>query len=311
MYVYAVVVEQLEPDGHIRTLTMRPEGGRPLVISFGNEYDEPRNGPFHFLDETHENTFREAFANCRTRQLSTDSFQSEGPICTFSTSWIGIPTEQRTFTYYALSLPEYAVPMSIEVTDPHVHGRNYKKSVYRDDTRGRFVVYVECRSSRGRFDFNLRVTFELRDKEGYYAGAYSDAFTDHHAHQIDDYRHAVGSDEAHQIQNYFTGNILVGGQLTETETTIHTERVELLTLLDDGQLVGELLKTKAALLRNGDDNNQAKAAEQVDLAVTALTSRQKDQALSHLKSAGKWALDAATQVAAGFAVEVLKRTVGM
>ena len=50
MNVAAVVVEQLEYGGYLRTLQMQAGPGRPLIIALADEFDEPHSGPFHFLD---------------------------------------------------------------------------------------------------------------------------------------------------------------------------------------------------------------------------------------------------------------------
>jgi hypothetical protein len=38
-----------------------------MIVAFPDEYDEPRQGPFHFLDPKDEKSFAEDFANCAIR----------------------------------------------------------------------------------------------------------------------------------------------------------------------------------------------------------------------------------------------------
>jgi hypothetical protein len=47
MMLKALIVEQLEADGTLRSLQMKPALETDLVVAFADEYDEPREGPFH------------------------------------------------------------------------------------------------------------------------------------------------------------------------------------------------------------------------------------------------------------------------
>jgi hypothetical protein len=60
---------------------------------------------------------------------------------------------------YALLLPVHAVLHSAHFTDPRSPNGEFTKSVFRDDDLNRYVIYLECRSSYGWFDFDLRVEF--------------------------------------------------------------------------------------------------------------------------------------------------------
>jgi hypothetical protein len=47
MMLKALIVEQLEADGTIRSFKMQPsQNGRDLVVAFPDEYEERRVGPF-------------------------------------------------------------------------------------------------------------------------------------------------------------------------------------------------------------------------------------------------------------------------
>jgi hypothetical protein len=79
--------------------------------------------------------FGKAFADCRVRKLSDTRFKRRDERYLFETSWQGIPTRRGSLTYYALSLPEFAIPKLVEVGDPHFVGKQYRKTIYRDDQR--------------------------------------------------------------------------------------------------------------------------------------------------------------------------------
>jgi hypothetical protein len=123
MNVKALIVEQLDADGSLRTLRMQPDSRKSLIVAFGDEYAEPRYGPFHFLDQRDDEKYRKDFATCRVRKVGGSRFKTEGDVFSFRASWSGIPTQRGSLTYYALSLPEYAVPELIELADPHSSGK--------------------------------------------------------------------------------------------------------------------------------------------------------------------------------------------
>lgn len=58
-----------------------------------------------------------------------------------------------------MSLPEFAIPTTLSITDPRNHERQFKRAIRRDDRRNRFVIYLECSSSFGTLDFNFSCDF--------------------------------------------------------------------------------------------------------------------------------------------------------
>jgi hypothetical protein len=62
MNVSAVLVEQLEPDGHLLTFEMRPEFTTNMTLALADEYAESRVGPFHFLSPKDEQSFKDVNA---------------------------------------------------------------------------------------------------------------------------------------------------------------------------------------------------------------------------------------------------------
>ena len=158
MDVSALVVQELELDGSISTHRMTAEPGHRLTVAFADEFTDPRSGPFHFTVERNEKAFAEGFANRGVRKLSESLFAVSGDEYRLELSWQG---RQR---FYALSLPEFAVPSEISVKNPHSNKPLYKY-VVRDDQRNRFVIYINRQWSRTDFDFVLVVRFRIGDRE--------------------------------------------------------------------------------------------------------------------------------------------------
>src|SRR5690242_16380021 len=78
MMLKALITEQLDSDGTLKTLKMRPGLDQHIVVAFAHEYAEPKDGPFHFLEPDDERRFREGFAQCRARHLSNRNFSKVG-----------------------------------------------------------------------------------------------------------------------------------------------------------------------------------------------------------------------------------------
>jgi len=135
-----------------------------LTVALADQFDEPRSGPFHFFDDRHERAFQSAFAECRVRRVSGSRLRNNEGRFQFVAPWAGIPTKEQHLTYYALCLPEHAIPVRVLATDPRSR-REHKKVVVRDDQRERFVVYLEWKSSHGSFDFRLEVDFRIAEDE--------------------------------------------------------------------------------------------------------------------------------------------------
>lgn len=321
MDVKALIVEQLDADGSLRTLRMQPDFRKPLVVAFGDEYEEPRTGPFHFLDERYDFAFRESFASCRVRRVSASRFRLEGDIYTFETSWHGIPTQKHSLTYYALSLPDFAIPESIILTDPHMFGKQYGKTVYRDDQRNRFVIYLECRSSRGTFDFELRTSFTINHRE-FGAYSYSDTHTDSHHRQYDEYKHFIPREQSNRIQHFFAEKIVMGDNYSAGQAGAmgpHSKASNMTfqqiwqqsqSDIDLGRLSSELATLRKAMRKEAEEPSHDKAVAEIGSAEEAAQKGEGPVVLQHLKNAGQWALDVATKIGVSVASEALKKSLG-
>jgi hypothetical protein len=212
MDVATVLVEQLEANGELRTFRMHADFGEPLTVSFADAYEDERSGPFHFLDSHHEQAFRNAFAECRARRLGASRFRRVDDRFRLSTSWAGIPTERHRLSYYALSLPEFAIPCSVRFADPR-SGRDYRKTVVRDDQRKRFALYLECRSSHGVFDFVLDVEFEI-SHDRFPQATFKDGTTAEYGSHLGAYEYLLREGQQVLVQHFMsTGDqYVINGQ---------------------------------------------------------------------------------------------------
>lgn len=175
MIITALVVQQLEYDGYLRVFEMQAIPDRSFVVAPADEFNEPHEGPFHFLDRRSQKEFTEGFAERRALKLSESQFALENGEYRLQIAWYGIPTQRNSLSCYALSLPEFAVPTMVRLKDPH-SDREYAKTVIRDDQRNRFNVYLECRSSVGLFDVEAEITFKS-DQDKFSGAKYSDRLT--------------------------------------------------------------------------------------------------------------------------------------
>ena len=321
MMLKALIVEQLERDGTLKSLRMQPNTAGDIIVAFANEYDEPRQGPFHFLDERDEQSFREGFANCRARRLGCPNFYANGDSYHVETSWYGIPTERNWLSYYALSLPEFAVPMSVAISDPHCAGHEYRRYVTRDDERNRYVIYLECASSMGRFDFDLACDFEV-DPGGFSTSEYHDPKTSDHGGHGDDWKYWLNEEERKQTQQFFIGSIQMGDKYSalqagaigpnsqSTSNTFQQIWQQSQGNIDLRSLAHELEKLRTVMRTEATIPEHDIAIGEVAAAQTAAAQGNGAKALEHLKTAGKWAFDVSTKIGIGVASAAIKTALG-
>jgi hypothetical protein len=221
MELKALIVEQLEEEGTLRSLKMKKSPSPfDLVVAFPDEYDEPRDGPFHFHDQKTARRFAEDFAQCRLRRIGPRHFFRSGDAYHVDLNWEGIPTAgDGGLTYYALSLPENAIPINLSVTDPHSPGREYYRTVTRDDQRRRYVIYLDCSSPKDYFDFYLSCDFEI-DPARFPTSEYSDANSEQFGRAIDEYRDFLPRQETEKVNQFFSNRIDMDRPIMARENTL-------------------------------------------------------------------------------------------
>ena len=202
MMVNAIIVEQLRENGTLRSFQMKvnPQFG-DLIVAFADEYDDAGNEPFHFLDRRYRKIFNAGFAQCQVRKLSAKGFYKNANEYTFNTYWRGIPTERNYVSYYALLLPEYGLIKKLSVRDPHQNGHEYRRQVIKDERSNRFIVYLECSSRMGVFDFDIVCSFEV-DSQNYQTAQYEDQFTSR-SYRYPDWENMLDRQEGRKVKEFF------------------------------------------------------------------------------------------------------------
>jgi len=316
MEVKALIVEQLDADGTLRTFKMVPDYDRQLVVAFAEEYDEHRYGPFHFLDSLHENNFRKGFASAKVRHVGKSRFSQNGDMFNFKTSWLGLPIERNYLTYYALSLPQFAVPEKIRIFDPHSE-HEYRKYVYRDDEKTRFTVYFECRSSRGVFDFQLECNFRIRT-DLFESSEYIDEKTDKYGRQTDEYKWPLNDQQATKVQQFFmekvqTGDTYKASQVgamgpnaTASNMTFQQVWLENKSEIDLQKLTDELALLRTKLRETSSEPKYDIAVGKIAAAEAEAKSGNGAGVLQHLRDVSSWVLQFAKDVGVNLVAEVLK-----
>jgi hypothetical protein len=76
MNVTALILEQLDEGGLLKTFRLKPNPERQMVVAFPNEYDEPRQGPFHFLDPADEKASLRVSPTVRSGKLLRHDFSA-------------------------------------------------------------------------------------------------------------------------------------------------------------------------------------------------------------------------------------------
>jgi len=318
----ALIVAQLEADGILRTLRMQPSTNGDIAVAFAGEYDERRDGPFHFLDEEDERRFREGFAGCRIRRLSDKNFVQNGSSFHVKTSWRGVPTDRNGLSYYALSLPEFGILERLSIADPHKAGREYRRFVTRDDERCRWIIYLECISSLGRFDFDLSCTFRI-DEHSFASSRYHDPMLAESGRNGDDWKELLSESERVKVQQFFIGSIRMGDNYSAwqagamgpnaqaTGNTFQQIGKQSQGSVDLRALADELHLLQLAMRSEESAPTHHEAIEEVATAQKAAIEGEAAKVLEHLRNAGKWALDVSTKIGVGVAEAMLKTALGL
>jgi hypothetical protein len=90
--VTTIIVESLDWNGQLKTLTFSTRDGADLWVARLDEYDSERSGPLHILDKRMERQFSRQFRR-RGARLTTGFVALSGN-CEFRTEWRGAPTER-------------------------------------------------------------------------------------------------------------------------------------------------------------------------------------------------------------------------
>ncbi|MBE8992465.1 hypothetical protein [Nostoc sp. LEGE 12450] len=234
MLVHSLIVEQLNLDGTLKTFRMRssPKYGE-ITVAFVDEYEEPREGPFYFLDKNYTQSYIEGFAECEARRLGKKYFRCLEASYEISISWYNISTKSNELSIYSLSLPKYAIPKRLHITDPHNCFHEFQRYLLKDEQNNCFIVYLLCKSRYGQFHFDLSCEFNI-DTSNFDLADYKDDFTtdNPYKHRQDLLKYTLSAEEQVKVKdflqpptsvnciNYSTVNIQnsqIGGSLINAE----------------------------------------------------------------------------------------------
>jgi hypothetical protein len=320
MDIKALIVEQLEWNGTLKTMRLQPDYRRPLIVAFPDEYAEPRQGPFHFLDSADERRFVEGFADCKIRRLGSSRFRQQGDSTHFSTEWMGIPTQQHSLTLYSLLLPPDAIPDTIHFRDPR-SDREFRKTVYRDDEQRRYALYLECRSSFGTFDFVLETEF-VHSPERFLKSSYSDSKTHLGHHRQTEYQYVLPGSEMYRVQQFFAEHITMGDSYNAQQagamgpnakaSNMSFQQIGTQNLgdVDLARLAAELRDLRAAMKSQSTEIGHDSAIASIGAAEEAADRADGPKVLKHLKQAGRWAFDVATKIGTTVAAKAIENAMG-
>ncbi len=321
MIVSAVIVEQLDIDGHLRSFRMRPDHGKHLTIAFAGEYDESRTGPFHFLEHKNEQNFEAGFAECSTRRLALNRFRKIYNGYEFKTSWRGIITERQEISYYALSLPANTIPTLVRFSDPRSN-HEFRKSVGKDLQRSCFVLYLECRSSFGSFDFDLQAQF-TDPTEKFSVADYSDETTTEFYASPSSFEHYLRDEQRHKVQNFFfpqeyAGDVYLIQQAGAVGpgAKVHDATIEQIGVVSPKEtdlqtLAQELDNLYQSAKRQEGVQKKERELEALGSAVKAANSGDSVGVVEHLRVAGRWALNLAKGVGSSVAAAAISKAIGL
>lgn len=317
MNVNSIIVEQLEWDGLLKSVTMdRQNKLGELWISFPDEYVEERNSPFHFLDKKYKNHFQNKQDEGRITKLSEKRFSRNGNEFHFNTFWNGINTKQFELTFYSIYLPEFAIPTSIKITDSFTPHNEFQKTVYKDSEKNRFVIYLECRSKKGIFNFMLNATFH-KDIENFKSYDYHDDKTVdfYHTHSYEDFLFHNTTQKVITIlnQTIMTGDTYnvnqagaVGPNSSSNNNTFNQQINNIPQNIDYGKLSEQLALLKKSMIENATEPEHYNAIAEIGKAEKAIEEKDLNKIASNLKKAGNWALDVGTKIGVSLVTEFIK-----
>jgi hypothetical protein len=326
MNINAIIHEQIEWDGSAKSFQLKADQSiGDLWIAFPTDYASERNAPFYFLDKEYETSFHKKQANCRQIKLSAENFYQGCDSHIFKTTWQRIPTERQSLTYYALYLPEYAIPTDVKVTDTRNTAREFTKNVFRDDEKNRFVVYIKCTSKFGQFNFDILCKFYF-DKTDFSTSQYKDEKTvDFYAH-LDHWKYMLPQEDIEQIEKVFVTNHYystmgdqyninqagaVGPNSTASNNTFNQLNNSLPENTDYEKLTTELFELRQSLLPKAKLPEHYIAIGELTKAEEASRSKDGNTVIKSLVAAGKWVLDAAKDIGTDVLTEVIKNQIGV
>ncbi len=327
MNIHAIIHEQIDWDGTIRSFQLKEkEELGDLWVAFPGDYGDERDGPFFFLDREYKTWFDTKRANCRHARIAPECFFKEGKDYVFRTEWHRVPTLRGYLTYYALYLPEFAVPTEISFSDPYAKGKEYARTVFRDDENNRFVLYIECSSRRGTFSFDTFAKFHF-DESNFKNESYQDEKTVDFYKHLDPVEFFNSEHDKQTVSNFFiegkqyhhhlgdTYNInqagAVGPGSTVSNNTFNQQVNYLPENTDYKVLSDQLELLKNHLADQAKNPDHWTTVGTIATAEEAAKQKNGSKVLQVLATTGKWVFGVAKDIGVDIAADVIKKSMGL
>lgn len=324
MNVKSIVVEQIDWDATSKSLTLEPDYNGQLWVAFPTDYDEPRNSPFYFQHPNYDRKFNEGFAECQARRITKNNFNELNGVYTYKATWQNITTERNSVSYYALYLPEFAVPIDIQLLDPFTEGRQYKRTVFKDEQQPKYIIYLQCASRFGTFSFNLICKFKM-DKEGFNQSSYVDEFQQDFYARPEKWKYLLNDTEREKVEQYFITNNnykpmgdqyninqagAVGPNSSANNNAFNQVTYSLPDTTDYNLLASEIATLKQSLIGKASLPEHFTALAELTVAEEASKTKDGNKVVKSLLTAGKWVLDAAKDIGTNVVAEIINKQMG-
>lgn len=327
MNIKAIIHERIDWDGTGIAFEFRANANiGPLWVAFPDEYEDIRFGPFHFLNEEYKELFCSRQIDCRSRKFSKKNFRiDDDGKGHFKTRWENLPIGSREsweLTYYALYLPENAIPTKIRIVDLKNPCRDYPKSVFCDKEHRRFVVYVVCQSQSPFFSFEAEIEFCDAPKPKFDTSSYSDPTTVPFSDSLDVWKYSLEESVSSQMEKIFflpstyyqmykydikveqAG--IVGENVSVANSTVTTDNVQFKNFED---VFRELEKLHETLKQSPASPERDLATDQVNKAIEAAKNKDAKKIVGYLLAAGPLVLDMLKGIGCDLLSEIIKRRV--
>jgi hypothetical protein len=322
MNVKSIVVEQIDWNATSKSLSLEPDHNGQLWVAFPTDYDEPKESPFYFQNQNYDKKFNKGFAECKARKVSKNNFFEKDGLFTYKADWQNITTERNHTSYYALYLPKYAIPNEVQLIDPY-SGRQYRRTVFKDEQKPRYIIYLQCASRFGRFSFKLICKFN-KDKDGFSESGYSDEFQEEFYGNPEEWKYQLGESESKKVEQHFTTNNYqtmgdqyninqagaVGPNSIAKKNTFNQANYHLPENTNYDELASELEKLKKSLIEKATSPDHYTAISEVTKAEEASKLKDGNKVVKSLLTAGKWVFNTATDIGVNIVAEIINKQMG-
>jgi len=323
MNVKSIVVEQIDWDATSKSLTLEPDNNGQLWVAFPTDYDEPREGPFYFQNPNYDKKFSKGFAKCQARKVTENNFFELDGMFTYKANWQNITTERNSISYYALYLPEFAVPVDIQLLDPFTEGKQYRRTVFKDNRKPKYIIYLQCSSRYGSFSFNIICKFKM-DKAGFVKSTYRDEFQQDFYARPEEWKYFLNNIEKEKVNQYFITNNnykpmgdqyninqagAVGPYSSANNNVFNQVTYSLPDNLNYESLGSEIATLKQSLISKASLPEHFTALAELTNAEEATKSKDGNKVVNSLLKAGKWVLDAAIEIGTSLIAEIINKQI--